>query len=37
MHANQQVYKKAIQVIEDNFPTEENQNDELINAIKQLG
>jgi importin subunit alpha-1 len=35
-HQNPQVYKKAVEVIEANFATEENENDELIQAIKAI-
>ena len=35
-HANMQVYKKALEIIETNFTTEESTNDDLIQAIKNI-
>jgi hypothetical protein len=36
MHQNAGVYKKAVEVIEGFFQTEENENDDLIAAIKAI-
>jgi hypothetical protein len=36
MNPNSQVYKKAVEVIEANFATEENENDDLVALIKSM-
>ena len=36
MHSNNQVYKKAIEIIETFYETEENEDDDLIASIKAI-
>ena len=36
MHSNNQVYKKAIEIIEQFYETEENEDDDLIASIKAI-